>query len=438
MSCSERPQLWNASAVNNRNYKFADGTVIQGTAEDCTRYVREKFGEGVAGFFQKTLGTKGHCYAPCPDASCMSFDPNDETKQVLQCRPRPLLTAIDVYYKVLQDATSTCTQVSDAYRKAVEENGGDASTIGFNSSCPNPYAPAVVPDPTGQGNEGVFDPSASNGDPLKPQDAPPIDPTTPFIPSIPTASIQHDPIASDTSPPNTELPTSRITLTDDEISQFPKVNDYGTMREDTLAQLCRLQPTYCDVNTEYLEDCMNHIKDFTYRVEITQEQYDKLPDALQCLLSENFNDIYSKPITIKKIRDYIPSLTITRDAPSIEVPVYKNTPRERREQQCTEQSVDGKPCSYSGGCLGNCNCPNSDNPEDEPPPPAPPPPPDWFPKPSGTTILLVAGGLMVVGVIGWKIFQVASPTGRALAMAEGNFGTSTKGLGIGGFKLVPN
>ncbi len=415
MSCSDRPMLWNRSDVYR---KFQQA----GTADLCKQSGGSYYSNDS---FQR-------CYGDCPESACMSTDLDGKT--VLECRPRPLLSSIEIYYQVLADAAATCMDKSAAYRKAVEDNGGDPSTIGFNSDCPNPYAPAVVPDPTGQGVDGVFDPSASNGDPLKPQDAPPIDAGAPYIPPPPATYRDYDAIASATSPPDETLPTSRISLTDEEIDQFPKVNDYGTMREDVLAQTCRVNPTYCDVNTEHLADCEKYLKDFTWCCIPTQAEFDKLNDTHQCLLAENYRDIYKDPSVIKKMRNFAPSITITRDAPPVKDPVYENTPKERRRQQCNAQvGGDGLPCIYSGECLGTCNCGNA---SDGGLPAVPPPPPDWF-KADGTTIALVAGGVILVGLVGYGIFKVASPAGRAMSMAGGNFGTSTQSVGIGGFKLVP-
>ena len=56
---------------------------------------------------------------PCP----AGYRQSDTDASV--CEPRPLLTAIEVYYEVLQNAASSCADKSEAYRKAVEESGKD-------------------------------------------------------------------------------------------------------------------------------------------------------------------------------------------------------------------------------------------------------------------------------------------------------------------------
>jgi hypothetical protein len=357
---------------------------------------------------------------------------------------------------------------SEAYKRAVEESGGDPSRIGFNSDCPNPYTPAVPPN-TDPSAGGVFDPASSNGDPTKPLDVPPFDPTVPYIPPPPPTYRDLDGIASDTSPPNPDLPTSRITLTDVEIDMFPKVNDYGTMREDTLAQRCRVNPTFVDVNTEHLPDCITYIKDFTWCCIPTQAEFDKLTDDLQCLLAEEYRTLYDKPERIKEMRKFAPSITITRDAPPVDVPVYTNTPEERKRRECDgKKNEDGVACNYSGGCRGSCVCPaprckrvemghdvygkdlsyddcgdggqvgrasgclfglcksgrviGEGGGDDD----------SWF---SIDNILLIGAGVGVIGILGYGyyIYSKASVT----ASAVGNFGTSMSSVGMGGFKLVP-
>lgn len=463
MSCRDRPMLWNASSASGF-----------GITPQTARQVCEGKGTGYFYNYMDTNSLSGdnrfhECYFPCPDTSCNDFDA--EGNITLKCNPRPLLTAIDIYYEVMADATKSCMDKSEAYKRAVEEGGGDPSRIGFNSDCPNPYTPAVPPntDPTAG---GVFDPASSNGDPTKPLDAPPIDSGAPYIPPPPQSHRDFDGIASDTSPPNPDLPISRITLTDVEIDMFPKVNDYGTMREDTLAQLCRVNPTYIDVNTEHLADCVTYLKDFTWCCIPTQAEFDKLTDDLQCVLATEYRTLYDKPERIKEMRKYAPSITITRDAPPVEVPIYTNTPEERNRRLCDgRKNEDGESCNFSGGCRGTCVCPaprckhvdmghsldgrsfsyqdcggkityddlNQAEYFDElgkrvengggfggggs----------SWF---SIDNILLIGAGVGVVGILGYGyyIYSKASMT----ASAVGNFGTSVSSVGIGGFRLVPS
>lgn len=461
MSCRDRPQVWNASTA-----KF---TLKLSTPDIARQDCMARGGDYYYGLGKTdaSIGGVFSCYEPCPDASCNGYDANGNATK--ECNPRPLLTAVDIYYEVMKDATKSCMDKSEAYKRAVEEGGGDPSRIGFTSDCPNPYTPAIPPntDPTAG---GVFDPASSNGDPTKPLDVPPFDPTVPYIPPAPPTYRDFDGIASDTSPANPDLPTSRITLTDEEIDMFPKVNDYGTMREDTLAQRCRVNPTFIDVNTEHLNDCLTYIKDFTWCCIPTQVEFDKLTDDLQCLLSQEYRTLYDKPERIKEMRNFAPSITITRDAPPVDVPVYNNTPEERKRRECNgKKNEDGVDCVYSGGCRGSCVCPEprckhvdmgyshdgrsfsyqdcggkityddlnqaeyfddlgrrvengggfgGDS--------------SWF---SLDNILLIGAGVGVFGVLGYGyyVYSKASMT----ASAVGNFGTSMSSVGMGGFKLVP-
>ena len=481
MSCRKRPEVDFGSNPTTK-FKFNDGTSVANNVEDCMRYVQEKYNEtgyssgirifddGTSSWASSNRGTV-NCWRACPDSSCDGWDAGHTPTQL--CNPRPLLTAIENYYLILKNATATCIEKSDAYKKAVEENGGDYSSIGFTADCPNPYA---VADPTPQKQDGVFDPSASNGDPTKPQDAPPMDSGAPYIPPIPLANRTYDPIASDTSPPNPELPTSRINLTGEEADMFPKVNDYGTMRDDTLAQMIKLTPTYVDANPEHLADCEKYIPNFVWSCIPTQAQFDLLSRNQKCLLAENYSSLYTDPSIIKKMREFAPSITITRDAPPITPPHYDQNIEQQAREECEGRNAHrqmhrtatgivymDEPCVYSGGCNGICDCPpskcqevnmgsdvegtylgyNTCDPEDSRPK-------AWYERDGNDpwsslnsgwlgwifdNILYIGGGIVVVGIAGYGIKIYSSMS--SASVTEGKFGTSLNSIGMGGFKLVP-
>jgi hypothetical protein len=190
-------------------------------------------------------------------------------------------------------------------------------------------------------------------------------------------------------------------------------------------------------------------------------------------LATEYRTLYDNPERIKEMRKYAPSITITRDAPPVEVPVYTNTPEERNRRLCDgKKNEDGESCNFSGGCRGTCVCPaprckhvdmghsrdgrsfsyqdcggkityddlnqaeyfddlgkrvengggfGGDGGGSS-----------WF---SIDNILLIGAGVGVVGVLGYGyyIYSKASMT----ASAVGNFGTSMSSVGMGGFRLVP-
>jgi hypothetical protein len=380
--------------------------------------------KGVGYSWSETNAGLGNCYYPCPP----SYRIDDHN--VGLCMARPLLTSIDIYYEVMRDATRSCADKSAAYQAAILESGKDPATIPFPPECPNPYAKDPTQQPATTGSDGgVYDPAASNGDPLKPQDAPPIDSNAPYIPPPPATYKDYDPIASDTSPPNPNLPTSRITLTDEEIDQFPKVNDYGTMRDDSIAQRSRINPTFVDSNPQYISDCDKYIKDFIWSCIPTQDEFDKLSIDLQCMLVSNYSSIYSNPRVITQMRSYAPSITLTRDAPPATPPIYSNTPKEKNQKQCEgKKGGDGNACEFTddGSCAGKCVC--HEAPEEL-----------TFAKASDNTILILGillGGTVVIGGGLWYGYKYFTPTGRAMSMAQNFSSPDLSKISIGGFKLV--
>jgi len=321
------------------------------------------------------------CYFPCPDA--YTIDATDPQ----QCNPRPVLTKAEIYYEILAQAVKDCATLIPAYRDAVAEAGNDPSQVGFpaDSGCVNPFDPPYVPPPA---DSGVYDPSASNGDPLKPADVPPqTDPNgssgqagqqnggidgasgEPFIPTTPDGTKQ-DPYVPppppaykeideyDASGLSTTLPRDRVMITDEEIEQLPKVNDYGVMTDGDLALRLRQHPTFLDTNPAYLKDMQRYIPSFTWECTITQKEFDLLPESFKCSLCTDYNSyIYTNPSNIGFLRGYAPTITITRNAPS-GPPSFQGCPQEVKRVACESKlGYNDVPCSYSGGCNGECKCP---------------------------------------------------------------------------------
>lgn len=351
--------------------------------------------------------TSQTCYFPCPDAYTISAtDP-------AICEPRPLLTKVEIYYGILAQAVKDCATLIPAYKDAVAEANNDPSQVGFptDSGCVNPFDPpppppvenppdyvppeqSGLPNPTGDnnsgGNEGNYDPYASNGDPLKPADVPPqtdpngssgqagqqnggIDGATgePFIPTIPDGTKQEpyipDPPPAyreideyDESGVSTTLPRGRLMVTDDEIAQLPKVNDYGTMTDGDLALRLKAHPTLLDAQPAYLPEFIAQVPSFVYECSITQAEFDLLPDDWKCRLCGNYeNTIYGNPSNIAILRGYAPTITMTRTAPQ-GTPSFVGCPQETKKSACESQTGYNRlPCSYSGGCNGECVCPQA-------------------------------------------------------------------------------
>lgn len=315
----------------------------------------------------------GNCYFPCPDSYTILGD--DKSK----CEPRPLLSKLDEYYGILNQAVRDCATLIPAYKEAVKEAGNDPTQVGFPADlgCENPYA-SIPSNPTG--DEGVFDPSASNGDPLKPKDAPT---DQAFIPSPPEKSKYVD--EYDASGFSKVLPRNRLIVTDEEIDRLPKVNDFGTMTDGDLAMKLRENPSYLDTHPNMIAEFMEGNPDFIWECTVTQQEFDLLPDGLKCNLCENYDDyIYRNPEGINYLRGYAPTITITRTAPST-APSFQNCPEQVKKIACESQYVEIETdediienlfgfgglfggikkktkvyCTYSGGCQGTCDCPQQE------------------------------------------------------------------------------
>lgn len=420
-------QVGTANLRRNQYANTSNGAIDRGTCE----------GAGVGYTYEDINWGKGNCYFPCPDLYTISAtDPR-------QCEPRPLLTKLSIYEKILAQAVKSCAELIPAYKDAVAEANNDPSQVGFpaGSGCVNPYDPPAPPPPTlpeeyvppaGDGlpnpagsnenttSDGVFDPSASNGDPTKPQDAPPmtdpngssgqagqqnggIDGTTgePFIPTQPDGTKQEPyippPPASyrdydeyDESGISTVLPRGRLLVTDEEIAQLPKVNDYGTMTEGDLAIRLQQHPTLLDSDPAYLTEFIAQVPSFVWECSITQKEFDLLPDDWKCRLCGSYDGtIYGNPSNITYLRGYAPTITMTRNAPST-APTFENCPQVVKKVACESKTGwGGGACSYSGGCDGNCICPS---------------PPDTSSSSSSSALgantgLFIAGGVAVVAFV---------------------------------------
>lgn len=321
------------------------------------------------------------CYFPCPDS--YTIDPTDPSL----CNPRPLLTKLDVYYGILAKAVKDCAELIPAYKDAVAEAGNDPSQVGFpaDSGCVNPFDPPQ----SNTGGEGVYDPSASNGDPTKPADAPPMtnpegtsgtsgsapagsDNTgEPSIPTVPDGTSQQPYIPPppaetkefdefDESGMSTTLPRSRLTITEEQISQLPTVNDFGTQTESDLAIRLRQHPTLLDAQPVYLTEFQALLPSFQWECTITQAEFDLLPDDWKCRLCEDYQrTIYDEPSNIQWLRDHAPTITITANAPTAP-PRFTGCPQDAKRVACVSRTgYDNKPCAYTGGCNGECVCPQA-------------------------------------------------------------------------------
>lgn len=379
----------------------------------------------------------GKCYLPCPDAYTVSaLNPRE-------CEPRPLLTKVSIYYEILNTAVNDCARLIPAYRDAVAEANNDPTQVGFpaGSGCVNPFDPppapaptlpeeyappegGALPNPAGSNenttSDGVFDPTPSNGDPTKPEDAPPqTDPNgssgqagqqnggidgasgEPFIPTMPDGTTQVPYIPppppayqeideSDPSGMSKTLPRDRLLITADEIAQLPKVNDFGVMTEGDLALRLQVHPTFLDTNPSYLKEFQTYVPSFAWECSITQAEFDLLPEDWKCRLCSSYEGtIYGMPSNIQILRAYAPTITMTRNAPST-MPTFVGCPQEVKKVACESKTGwGGGACSYSGGCNGTCECPS---------------PPDTgssggvLGEMDTTTMLLLGGGFVAVSI----------------------------------------
>lgn len=387
-------------SANLKRSLWANGSNCSTTRQECEA-------QGLGFTYDDTYHGIGRCYFPCP--SSYTIDGTDPAV----CNPRPVLTKVQIYYDVLAKAVNDCALLIPAYRDAVAEANNDPSQVGFpvGSGCVNPFDPPAPPppenppdyvpaeqgglsNPTGDnnsgGNSGSYDPYASNGDPLKPADVPPqtdpngssgqagqqnggIDASTgePFIPTIPDGTKQEpyipDPPPAyreideyDESGVSTVLPRGRLMVTDDDIAQLPKVNDYGTMTDGDLALRLKVHPTLLDAEPSYIAEFQRQVPSFVWECSITQAEFDLLPDDWKCKLCGNYEGtIYGNPTNIGYLRGYAPTITMTRTAPQ-GTPSFVGCPQEIKKTACESKTgYNRQACSYSGGCNGECKCPEA-------------------------------------------------------------------------------
>jgi hypothetical protein len=342
----------------------ASATAEQTTNEACA----STFGLGSTSL--KAPSGRNNCALPCPPSYLIS------TTDPRYCEPRGLLTALDQYFLDLKDASKNCADKSASYQKAVAESGQDPLALAFDDACSNPYkcddkVEEIIDGKTlgesgklVKGSDGTWKP-------------PPIPPQNsndswqckggfyqPWIPPPPKETQQLDSSGGDGEP------LSRITLTDEEIDALPKEKFIGTETDGDLAVKLRRNPTFCDVHPEYLLQCVQYIPNFTWCCVPTLEEFDKLPESFQCLLGEDYFTIYDDPSIIRKLRETVPTITITRDGRPATKPDYPS-PLAKMKSECAKREVtqaeaDGKmksygTCSWQGDCKGYCKCP-------EPPP----------------------------------------------------------------------
>jgi hypothetical protein len=390
------------------------------TKQDCEA-------NGVGYTFDTHAG--GTCYFPCPDAYMI------KDGDISRCAPRPVLTKAEIYYEILGQAVKDCAKLIPAYKDLVAEHGNDPTQVGFpaDSGCINPFDPpnpppaptlpeeyvpsqqGGLPNPMGSDenttSSGIFDNNASNGDPTKPKDAPPMsDPNgssgqaggqnggVPNIPTIPDGTKQEvyvppipqaNKIIDDKDPSGISkvLPRDRLLITDEEIDQLPKVNDFGVMTDGALALQLRAHPTFLDVNPSYLLEFQRALPNFQWEVTITPEEYALLSEDDQCgICGEGYNSIYTNPDSIARLRIRAPTITITRNAPSLTPPDFKECPLTKKQTACAQQVENGGNCSWMGGCGGYCKCPQADNTIHNLPP-----------DQDSSSWMLIGGGILLLG-----------------------------------------
>lgn len=397
-------------SANLRRNMYFNGSNHSGTKEECE-------GQGV-GYTFSNRGTLGQCYFPCPDA--YEINPTNTT----ECEPRPLLTAITKYYEVLADAGRSCLEKSSAYKQAVVEAGGDPASLPFPAECPNPYSctegayantsdlpplpfntDTTVPsnsDPNGTsgiaGAGGNTDLSKYSQLSCKNGQWEPFIPPPPYNPQIDSSGGVGE-------------PSTRLTLTVEEIDRIPLESEYGSVgRRTNLAQELYDRPTLLDADPSRITDYVYYVPDFVWSCVITQGNFDKMPDSVKCGLIKHYFDWTTSPSKVANLRAYDPTILITRDAPPTVAPAFTGDPTTSLRQQCEGQYNDGiGGCTWTGDCEGSCACPPKPDPPTKPPAPASPDPPSF----------IVVGGIALVGMVGlyvaYNVYKVATPTGRALS-----------------------
>lgn len=405
--------------------RFNSSNHYGGTKEECEAY----------GIGYTALNRYGgiQCLYPCP--ASYEQDPTDPDK----CVARPLLTMLDKYYTVLQDTSKSCFEKSSAYKQAIMESGKDPSTVPFPAECPNPYSCSEgvyadkndlppMPDNTDTTVPSNSDPNGTSGVAgsnnnmsayaqllCKNGQWEPFIPPPPYNPTIDSSGGVGE-------------PASRLTLTVEEIDKIPLESEYGSAgRKSTLAQQLYDHPTLLDVDPAFIKDYMVYVPDFVWSCEITQENFDKMPEGIQCGLVKRYYQWTTNPARVKEMRGYDPTILITRDAPSTTAPTFVNDLETKRRQQCEAQSNNGVGgCKWVGDCEGTCNCP-------------PPPPPDNLPDapapPESFSPVWIIGGAVGLGValyLGYQVYKVATPTGRAMSGISDGASMFSGGGGAGG------
>lgn len=293
----------------------------------------------------------GSCYFPCPDSYLQ------DATNPRECDPRPILSKADVYYELLGSAVMDCAKLIPAYKDLVAEHNNDPTQVGFpaGSGCENPFpSPPVFPfDPV-----GVYDTSSSDGDPLKPLDAPLDANGGTATQTTPTIVAPSDP-----SGLNKTLPRNRLIVTIEEIDRMLKVNDFGVASYSGLASRLIAEPTFLDTNPSYLLEFQIEVPDFQWEITITPEEYALLPEVEQCAICMDYGSLYTNPAIITQLRLYAPTITMTRNAPLPDFPTFGECPQAKKEIACSDKVENGGPCRWVGGCGGNCKCPEASSKE---------------------------------------------------------------------------
>jgi hypothetical protein len=424
-----------------RNIRFTGYGNLEGVQQDCIAY-----GVGY-GAINKSSGGAIPCYYPCPPS--YETDPSDTSK----CVPRPLLTSVDIYYRTLNDSAKSCLEKSAAYKQAVMESGNDPSAFPFPAECPNPYSCEEgafanstdlppMPDNTGTTVPASSDPNGSsgvagsnNGNSVYSQLLCKAGQWEPFIPTPP-----YNPTLDSSG--GVGEPSSRLTLTVEDIDKIPLESEYGSAgRKSALAQELYNRPTLLDIYPDRIKDYMVYDPAFVWSATVTQENFDKMPQAIQCALVNRYFDQITNPSKVEEMRSYDATILISRDAPPTSAPVFVNDIETKLREECEARSNRGYGgCKWRGNCEGFCECP------DPPPnwsPDAPPTSakqgdntpmaeiPDAPPDPESASFVLIGGiavGAIVLLVVGYQVFKVASPTGRAISAFEG-------GANVGGIRI---
>jgi len=353
------------------------------TQEKCDGLPPTSTGQGfhIATYLTSGSGNNwNYCYPDCPP----SFVPSEQFPH--QCEPRKMLTIVEMYYQRLSDINATCEDKIKAYDEA-------------KLTDPNITPPTDCLQQIEDAKKVVekAEELAKEVEALEP----------PFFDE--SGGVNQ--------------PKSRLVLTEEDIAKLPK-DSLGVIGEEesSLAVKIRANPTYVDVHAEFLNTVAEKIGDLVWCCALTQEEYEAQPEPTKCKLFHNYNDyVYKNPLNIVMMRKYAPTITITRDAPI--TPVFTGEdPVTTRKTTCTAQGGE----YTSDDCNGYCKFPPPADESNRP---------DRPQRPEGSadlmTVLLIAGGGIVLLYGGYKVFMAVSPTGRAM-----NYASSGTLPSFQGFKLV--